>query len=440
MSVRNLRYRALAALTLAACSAGHAFPTFPTASTSSVLRATATETVLYSFQAGNDGADPLGTLTADPSGALYGTTDFGGGGSCFDGCGTVFKLAPSDGRYVETVLYRFQGSGSNDGSGPAAGVVMDSSGSIYGTTEYGGNASGDGTVFKLTPSGSAYGETVLYRFAGGNDGYAPIGGLTLDAKGNLYGATLLGGGASACPSTGCGTIFELVRSGSGYKERVLYRFQSGSDGATPGSPPVFVGKKLYGTAATGGGNPSCGGAPINRGCGTFYELTPARKKAALTVLHAFTGAPSDGANPFAGPIFKNGAFYVSTQYGGSSNDGSAVSLTPAGSHYSAKLLHSFIGGSDGSYPLAPLALGGHRILYGVTQYGGGSRNAGIAFALRSAHGGYKETVLDVFGTTAGGEYPVGGLLLGANGLLYGTTSYGGMASAAAGTVFSLNAK
>jgi len=433
----------LLALLLAGCGTNHAFAPLPSGSSAARMRNAATETVIYSFQAGNDGADPFGTLIADRSGALYGTTAFGGGGSCFAGCGIVFKLTPLGSTYTETILYAFQGSNSNDGNGPAAGLVADASGALYGTTEYGGNTAGDGTVFKLTPNGSSYSETVLHRFAGGKDGTAPLSSLTLDAHGNLYGTTLLGGNASACGTSGsganvgCGTVFELARSGSTYKERVLYRFQSGADGATPGSPPIIIGRRLVGTAATGGGNPSCGGAPINRGCGTVYALTPGHKHARLTVLYAFTGEPSDGANPFAGlAMSKTGALYGTTQYGGSANEGSAFSLTPSGSQYTEKLLHSFTGGSDGAYPLAQLALGKHGALYGVTQYGGSS-NAGIAFELRKAHGAYAESVLYVFATPAGGEYPVGGLFVGAGGTLFGTTSYGGDASAAAGTVFSL---
>jgi uncharacterized repeat protein (TIGR03803 family) len=357
----------------------------------------------------------------------------------------VFKLTPSGSGYTETILYSFKGSDQNDGSGPGAGLVIDASGALYGTTEYGGDSAGDGTVFKIAANAESYTETVLHRFTAGKDGSAPLSSLTLDPRGNLYGTTLLGGNASTCGTNGsggnvgCGTVFELSPTGSAYKERVLYRFQSGTDGATPASPPILVGKRLIGTAATGGGNPSCGGAPINRGCGTLYALTPGHKHAVFTVLYTFTGEPSDGANPFAGLVMnKNGVLYGTGQYGGSANEGSAFSLTPSGSHYTEKLLHSFTGGNDGAYPLAPLALGKHGALYGVTQYGGGSRNAGIAFELRKAHGAYAESVLYTFATPSGGEYPVGGLLVPAGSKLYGTTSYGGTASAAAGTVFTLS--
>jgi uncharacterized repeat protein (TIGR03803 family) len=434
-----------AALALAACGANNVPPaTSPISNAVSFRLPASVERVLYSFPGGSGGGDPLDTLITDRRGALYGTTAFGGTGSCFEGCGTVFKLTRSGKNYVASVLYSFLGPSSGDGNGPAGGVVADTSGTLYGTTEYGGDSAGDGIVFKLTPAGSKYSETVLHRFNGGRDGSAPLASLTLDASGNLFGSTLLGGGASACGTNGsggfvgCGTIFELHRSGPSYKERVLYRFQSGSDGATPGSPPVLAAKDLYGTTATGGGSPSCGGAPINPGCGTAYELTPKGKSYAFRVTYAFAGAPNDAANAFGGLAADgSGSFCGTSQYGGAQNVGSVFRLTPSGSKYRATLLHSFAGGSsDGSYPLAVVAVNvKKKMLYGTTQYGGSSANAGTVFAIRSSGGGYK--VLLSFENAVGGEYPIGGILAGPKGLLYGTTSYGGSASGAGGTVFAL---
>ncbi|HZY96895.1 MAG TPA: choice-of-anchor tandem repeat GloVer-containing protein [Candidatus Cybelea sp.] len=279
-----------------------------------------------------------------------------------------------------------------------------------------------------------------YRFKGGTDGNGPLAGLTIDGSGNLYGTTLLGGNAPACGTggsgyVGCGIIFEMKRSGSSYTEHVLYRFQSGTDGATPGSPPIFVGRTLYGTAATGGGNPACGSAPINTGCGTVYRLTPVRRGYKFSTVYAFTGMPNDAANPFAGLVVdKIGAFYGVGQYGGAQNQGAAFELKVSPSTVSESLLHSFSGGNDGSYPLATLALAGSGALYGTTQYGGSSRNAGVAFELTAAH---VERVLVRFQQTAQGEYPVGGLLSGGKEILFGTTSYGGAASTPGGTVFKL---
>lgn len=385
----------------------------------------ARELVLYDFQAGNDGGSPQGTLIADRSGALYGTTTFGGGTGCFGGCGTVFKITRHGSKYTESILYRF--TGGTDGDGPGSGVIADASGALYGTTEYGGDSAGNGIVFKLTPSGSKYVESVLYRFKGGMDGNGPLAGLAMDRAGNLYGATLLGGNSPACGSgaSGCGVLFELRRSGSTYTERILHRFQSGSDGATPGSPPIFVGRDMYGTAATGGGNPSCGGAPINRGCGTVYKLTRGRKGGwSFKAIYAFTGTPHDAANPFAGLIAeKGGILYGVGQYGGTANMGAGFSLQPASG--SEHMLHSFAGNSDGSYPTPTLAKDGRGTLYGTTEYGGSPANAGVVFAMGSTG---SERVMLAFNSPARGEYPIGGILV-VNGALFGTTSYGGSASA-----------
>jgi uncharacterized repeat protein (TIGR03803 family) len=152
------------------------------------------ETVLYSFAGGTDGGEPEAGLIQDAAGNLYGTTHYGGGGSCSDGCGTVFKLDPAG---VETVLYMF--TGNPDGGSPLSNLVEDAAGNLYGTTLYGGS-SGKGIVFEVDTATGA--ETVLHSFRG-RDGAAPQAGLVRDAKGNLYGTTPEGGG------NGFGAIFRL---------------------------------------------------------------------------------------------------------------------------------------------------------------------------------------------------------------------------------------
>ncbi len=155
------------------------------------------QTVLYSFTGGQDGEWPYAALIMDAARNLYGTTLFGGNLNCNSGqgCGTVFKVDPSGN---ETVLYSF--TGGSDGEFPEGSLIMDQQGNLYGTTIYGG-AHGEGTVFKLNPSGN---KTVLYSFTGGNDGNQPIGGLVIDAANNLYGTTY-GGGAY-----GYGTVFKFA--------------------------------------------------------------------------------------------------------------------------------------------------------------------------------------------------------------------------------------
>jgi uncharacterized repeat protein (TIGR03803 family) len=146
------------------------------------------ETVVHSFTGGGDGDGPNAGLTRGASGALYSTTFFGGVGCGGEGCGTVFKLtppAPGKTAWLETVLYRFTGGG--DGEGPNAGLTRDTSGALYGTTYYGGVGCGGvgcGTVFKRTPPAArktAWIETVLYRFTGGSDGGAHSAGLIRDS-------------------------------------------------------------------------------------------------------------------------------------------------------------------------------------------------------------------------------------------------------------------
>jgi len=165
-----------------------------------------TYTVLYAFTSGTDGGNPQGGLAIDAAGNLYGTTNIGGLSSCMTGgaaigCGVVFKVDPNG---KETVLYTFTG-GSSDGANPNGGLVLDSSGNIYGTTSHGGTAD-FGTVFKLDPNGV---ETLLHDFTNGADGGSPKSGVILDAADNLYGSASTGGDPS-CGSSGCGVIFKIA--------------------------------------------------------------------------------------------------------------------------------------------------------------------------------------------------------------------------------------
>jgi len=392
--------------------------------------------IAYRFKAGSDGAGPYGPLIADASGNLYGTTTFGGGTGCsFNaGCGTVFKLTPTKTGYAESVLYGF--AGGNDGDGPQGGVIMDHSGALYGTTERGGGSADNGTVFKLTPGKSGYTEQVLYRFAGGSDGSSPLGGLVADPSGVLYGTTLIGGGALRC-SGGCGIVFELVPSGSGYRERILHRFTSGSDGATPADSLLIDAQgALYGTAATGG-VPSCAGsAPINRGCGNVFELTAGKAHFAFSVLHEFRGG-KDGENPFGTlAVDDAGAFYGTTEYGGLKNLGTVFKLTPSASSYAHATLHQF-SGPDGEYVLNGPSLDSAGNVYGTATYGGTSRNAGTVFELSPTSRGYAFKVLHRF-TDATGNGGANSLttpiVVDAAGDLVGATNGGG-SQIFAGTIF-----
>jgi uncharacterized repeat protein (TIGR03803 family) len=215
-----------------------------------------TESVLYRFQCGSDGSSPYAGLIAGDDGALYGTTIAGGAGpGCYTGCGTVFKLTPfktaSGIGYIESVIYNFNLSGGRDGAAPYAGLMADGKGALYGTTLMGGT-SGNGTVFKLTRSGGGYIETVIHDFQGSPvDGASPFAGLIVDKTGALYGTTA-SGGIGGCGPFLCGTVFKLTPSGSGYTESIVHSFLGG-DGRYPYAG-LIVDKidALYGTTRQGG--------------------------------------------------------------------------------------------------------------------------------------------------------------------------------------------
>jgi uncharacterized repeat protein (TIGR03803 family) len=297
-----------------------------------------TESVLHKFT-GSDGANPYAGLIFDATGNLYGTTFAGGvfGGSCPNGCGTVFSLTPPStmgGPWSESVLYAFTTLESTDGVVPAAELILDASGNLYGTTtQHGTGYYGDfpGMVFKLTPPSTTEGtwtETALHIFNGlsASDGAGPWGSLIADGAGNLYGTTYytqkinVYGPYVDC----CGTVFRLTPTGD---YTALYSFAGGSDGANPrASLVVDAAGNLYGTTVNGGGSSGCG--PY--GCGTVFKLAPPSAAGGSwteTVLYRFTGG-SDGAHPLAGLTADAGNLYGTTSQGGAGGCGSGSSADP----------------------------------------------------------------------------------------------------------------
>lgn len=221
------------------------------------------ETVIYNFAGGPDGAYPEALLWTT-SGYLYGTTNRGGTTECGGGgCGTVFKLDYN--LLTKTLLHTFTGTPDGDGAWPVAAMVQPWKGNFYGTTLNGGVSGGSctdpngcGTVFEVTPDGTY---NVIYRFTGGTDGIGPVA-LAVGSNANLFGTTNSGG------LYGYGTIFELKHSRKGWTERILYNFTGGADGANPGAGLLYKKLHVYGTTYYGG-NPNCSG-----GCGVVFELTP----------------------------------------------------------------------------------------------------------------------------------------------------------------------
>ena len=329
--------------------------------------------VLHTFQGGSsDGASPFAGLLMDSSGNLYGTTENGGA----SGLGTVFELVSASGTYSQKVLHSFNRS---DGANPSAGLIMDSSGNLYGTT-FGGGTSNSGTVFELVNSSGAYTESVLHSFVNsGGDGSKPAAALIMDASGNLYGTTLSGG------TNGTGTVFELVNSSGAYSEKILYSFaNSGGDGAKPAAALIMdASGNLYGTTQNGGTN----------GFGTVFELVNSSGTYSEKVLHSFTNSNGDGASPFAGLIMDaSGNLYGTTAGGGTGGTGTVFSLINTSGTYGENLLLVFgtTCGGNGSSPEAGLIMDSSGNLYGTTL--SGVKNVGTVFELTNLSGPAQATV------------------------------------------------
>ena len=287
-----------------------------------------TETILHSFTGGQDGGNLQGGLIFDKAGNLYGTAAGGGTGTgCaggISGCGLVFELTPTGGSWQETVLHDFTNDHS-DGWNPMAGFVSDTAGNLYSTTYYGGSEPmGGGTVFEMTPTSNGWQESVLYSFTCESDGCSPYSSLALDPAGNLYGTTA-GGGAAL----GYGVAFKLTpNTNGGYTQSVIHTFGSGDDGRYPYSNPILDAKgNLYGTTDLGGGgtNASC-----SNGCGTVYKLTPGPGGSYTETILARAGNAPAGGGPLAGLATggKPAALYGTLDFGGPGGAGTLFELAP----------------------------------------------------------------------------------------------------------------
>ena len=390
------------------------------------------ERILYTFQGGSDGAEPLANFISDQAGNLYGVT--GNGGMQCDvsqlGCGTVFQLTPpahKGGKWTKTTLHIFTGNGS-DGSYPAPPrLIIDQAGNLYGTTTTGGTTN-SGTIYQLTPPAKphhAWKEKVLYSFKAGSDGLVP-GGLVLGSDGSYFGVTTYGG-----DTEGDGTVFQFAKNANGaWKETVIYRFQNSTDGSAPSSfQTLAVDKKgnLFGTTLVG----------------TVFELSPPAKKGG----HWKESTLNDnvGFGIYAGLVLdKAGNLYGANLNGGQDSAGFVFQLSPhngawttATIYWTTATIYMFTGAADGRYPYATPILDGKGNLYGTTYSFGPGDQAGLVFKLTPPQkgGNWTETVLYSFQGGTDGASPYGGLFEKA-GTLYGTTAFGGTANK--GTVFVLH--
>jgi uncharacterized repeat protein (TIGR03803 family) len=367
--------------------------------------------VLYNFTGGQDGAYPKAGLTMDRAGNLYGTAYQGGSSNR----GTVFKLGRNGSGWVLSPLYSF--TGRLDGGAPIARVVFGADGSLYGTTELGGVhcGVGCGTVFnlKMTPCKNtlcAWLETVLYQFTGSSDGANPgYGDLTFDGAGHIFGTTFFGGNHAQ------GVVYKLARQNGGWTESVLYPFTGGNDGGNPYSSIIFdKAGKLYGTTYVGGAHRN----------GTVFQLRSSGSVWTENTLYAFQGS-SDGGSPFGGVVFDNsGNLYGATSGGGPGSGGTVYELMPSNSSWTFAVVYGFNGSAYLPGPYDSLTMDAAGNLYGTTIKDG-AHGTGSVFQLTPSFGGWTETDLYDFPSSADGAFPYGNVLIDAKGNLYGTASQGG---------------
>jgi len=382
----------------------------------------ATESIVYTFTGGSDGALPKAGLTA-VGGMLSGTTVQGGDPSCSadktpKGCGTVFQVTTGG---VETVLHAFIDTAKEDDGLYPQGELTKLGSSLFGATSDGSVFTGE--IYRVNSAGSL---KLLHTFQvnpdgsyNPSDGSAPNGAL-INVGGTLYGTTLLGGG-TGCGGYGCGTVFKISTTGV---ETVLYIFQGGADGRNPEAGLINVAGTLYGTTDSGGGT-GCGGY----GCGTVFKITTGGVE---SVVYSFQGG-TDGSDP-DGLVDVAGTLYGTNHYGGLANGGTVFKVTTAGIE---NVLYSFRGGADGSFPVGSLIKVGNA-LYGTTEYGGDGAGQPYGTVFKVTMKG-AETVLHAFTGGADGLYP-NGKLVKVGGKLFGTTIGGGASpacglSGGCGTVF-----
>ena len=364
----------------------------------------------------------------------------------------------SGSKVIEKILYRFKGGA--DGVHPNRGVILGSAGKLYGTTS--GTPFGQrngckdcGTVFEI--SGRTHTEEILHRFSGGPDGANPGSGLIFDSMGNLYGTTQFGGpNCTRWVASGCGTVFEIAAgavtrcetlcgtpfqiSDRAHAETILWSFLPNGASWPTGGVIMNAAGNLYGTTSTG----TCPNG--HYGCGTVFEIPAGTRRA--VVLHTFTeGGDQDGFPRGRLVMDQQGNLYGMTWATDLSHRFTGTVFEIATGSHKEKTLHRFLGGDDGSTPDGNLIVDRKGDLFGTTQFGGGFCNAGSSPGIDAGGCGVvfeiaaetdKESILYRFKGGRDGMEP-DGLVMDRAGNLYGTTAGGGNCSAeyGCGTVFEI---
>jgi uncharacterized repeat protein (TIGR03803 family) len=364
------------------------------------------ENAIYSFTGNADGGFPQGGLVANERGDFFGVTTSDGTGYN----GVVYELQkPTNGRksWTQTTLYAF--TGGNDGGVPQAGLTIDASGNLFGTT-YQFGAGGNGVVFELVRHKTSWAYKVLWSFSGGADGGSPSGRLSTDASGNVYGTTTAGGSGVV------GTVFELSPPTRGKKwtETVLYNFTGNNDGGEPfGNVLLASDGNLYGTTAGYG----------QYNYGTIYRLiSGGNGKWAFALLHAFKGG-TDGEVPRDGLMQDSTGMLYGTTAGFDNSYGNVFEISTDGSVYN--VLYNIAGsqGFTGNGPWQTVSMDSTGAIYGATFADGESANGEIFKLTPGGNNQWTSTVLYTFQGGAQSQYPYTTVLIDKKNNLYGT-SYG----------------
>lgn len=313
-------------------------------------------------------------ITIGPNGIPYGAELEGGSFSQ----GTLYSLLPPlnatiavNSPWTYNLIYTF-GNG-NDGTYPHK-IIFDTAGNIFGVTGRGGT-SNDGTVYELSRSGQSWTENILYNFAGGADGYLPKE-VVFDDSGDLYGVTEQGGNPGCSPFQGCGTIFKMTRSESGWTKTILHAFDQNTEGGYPSPLLRDSSGNLFGVTSQNGPN----------NFGVIWELSPSNGSWVFNVLYSFTQQSVALQGPFAPIMDAGGALYGVNNTGGVNNCGGnflepcgdIYKLTPSQGSWTYTDVHDFDLGDGGCLPVGPLALDDAGHFYGVTRTCGGG-GAGVVY-------------------------------------------------------------